>query len=92
MIKKLYLMVFDLIAKFSIAFAPNPITGKVVDDKGNPIENVTVTVIKSNNLTQSKEGGIFCLTLGGNFQTATLMFSKLGIKLYLYGNFVRPCP
>ena len=64
----------------NMVFAQQKIMGKVSDEKGNPIENVTVTEVNTKNLTQTKEGRIFSLTLRGNFQTASLMFTKLGVK------------
>ena len=69
-----------LILFSSITFAQQKIIGKILDEKGIPLEKVIITEVNTNNSTQSEVSGNFSITLRGNFQTANLKFSKLGFE------------
>ena len=55
------------------AFAQRTIKGKVTDDKGNPISNVSVTVKGTSTGTTTKADGTYSLNVPANAKT--LVFS-----------------
>ncbi len=58
-----------------LSFAQQNITGKVTDEKGDPLESVSVLVKGTNRGTQTDKSGNFTLPVSGN---ATLAFSFTG--------------
>ncbi len=53
-----------------------PITGRVLDQQGNPLEGVIVTVISDGKQTMTQENGTFSLQLADN--ATSLVFSMVG--------------
>jgi Ca-activated chloride channel family protein len=62
-----------------LAFRPeisSVITGKIVDQKGNPLPGVTVSIKGTNTTTTSEEDGSFSITVAD--ENAVLVFSMVG--------------
>ncbi len=58
-----------------LSFAQQNITGKVIDEKGDPLESVSVLVKGTTRGTQTDKSGNFTLSVNGN---TTLVFSFTG--------------
>ena len=76
MIKKMFLFVFGLVAITTVALAQTQVAGKVTDEKGSPIDGVTITEKGTNNATATDINGMFKLKL--KTQNAKLVFSLQG--------------
>lgn len=57
-------------------YAQKIITGKVTDESGNAIPNVSVTIKETSSGTTTKSDGSFSLSVSGNAKT--LVFSSIG--------------
>ena len=75
--KLLALLTAFLLFAGSQLFAQKTITGKVTDDKGNPIPNTSVIVKGTNTGTVSKSDGTYSLTVPQN--ATALIFSSVGM-------------
>lgn len=60
-----------------LSWAQRAVTGKVTDDKGTPLPNVSVTIKGSNSGTVTAEDGSFSLTVPANGKV--LVFSTVGM-------------
>ena len=69
-------MLMGFVLLLGTAWAQRQITGKVSDDKGNPVSNVSVQVKGSNAGTTTKEDGSFTLTIPTDGKT--LILSSVG--------------
>ncbi len=76
--RKLYLLLFGVVFFATQALAQRTITGKVTDEKGQPIVNVSVMVKGTSIGTSTKEDGTFSLELPA--QAKTLVFSSVGLS------------
>jgi TonB-linked SusC/RagA family outer membrane protein len=61
-----------------IALAQRTITGKITDDKGNPVANVSVVIKGTNTGTSSKIDGSYSLTVPANAKA--LIFSSVNMN------------
>src|SRR5690606_6880339 len=71
-------MLFSLLAVFFLSLqlsAQKTVTGKVTDDVGNPLSNVSVTVKGTSTGTTTRDDGTF--TLAVNSSARTLTFSQV---------------
>jgi TonB-linked SusC/RagA family outer membrane protein len=75
--RKLLLVLTSFLLFAGVAFAQKTITGKVTDDKGNPLANVSVTVKGTSTGTVTKTDGSFSLTIPANAKQ--LEFSYVGL-------------
>ncbi len=51
----------------ALAFAQTrTVTGRVTDDKGNPVPFATITEVGTNKATQANENGEYTITIGAN--------------------------
>ena len=75
--RKLYLLLLGVLLFVTSAWAQRTVTGKVTDDKGNPIPNVSVFVKGTNAGTTTKDDGTYTLVLPANAKT--LVFSSVGM-------------
>jgi TonB-linked SusC/RagA family outer membrane protein len=75
--RKLLLVLTSFLLFAGVAFAQKTVIGKVTDDKGNPLANVSVTVKGSNTGTVTKADGTFSLTIPANAKQ--LEFSYVGL-------------
>lgn len=74
--RKLYLLLLGVVFFATQALAQRTVTGKVTDDKGNPLVNVSVLVRGTTTGTVSKEDGSYSLTIPAN---ARRLYSLLWI-------------
>jgi TonB-linked SusC/RagA family outer membrane protein len=75
--RKVTLLLLGLTALFATALAQRTITGKVTDDKGSPLANVSVLVKGSTIGTTAKLDGSYTITVPAN--ATTLVFSAIGM-------------
>lgn len=76
--KKLSILTGVLLLCFQLAIAQTvDVSGKVTDDKGNPVANASVTERGTNNGTTTDAGGIFKLSVKKN---STLEISSIGFE------------
>lgn len=73
--RKLYLLIFSVVLTASGLWAQRTVTGKVADDKGNPLANVSVQVKGTTVGTTTKADGTFSLAAPANART--LVFSSI---------------
>src|SRR5579862_4881762 len=73
--KQMIIAAFAALLLPLLSLAQQNITGKVTDEKGNPLESVSVLVKGTNRGTQTDKSGSFTLSVDGN---ATLLFSYTG--------------
>jgi iron complex outermembrane receptor protein len=73
--KRIFIALYTSLLLPLLSFAQQSITGKVTDDKGNPLESVSVLVKGTGKGTQTDKSGDFTLSVNGN---ATLVFSYTG--------------
>lgn len=76
--RKLYLLLVGLVFFATQALAQRTITGKVTDDKGNPMANVSVLVRGTTTGTTTKEDGSYSLTVPANAKA--LLFSSVDMS------------
>jgi len=76
--RKLLLTVLTLFVCAGALLAQRKVTGKVTDDKGAPLPNVSVIIKGSGAGTVTNENGIFSLNL--NQQARALVFSLVGMQ------------
>jgi len=76
--KLLALLTAFLLFAGSQLFAQKTITGKVTDDKGNPIPNVSVMIKGTNSGTITKADGTYSLSVPNNAKA--LVFSAVGMS------------
>lgn len=60
--RKLYLLLMGVVFFATQALAQRTVTGKVTDEKGNPLANVSVLVRGTTTGTTTKEDGSYTLT------------------------------
>lgn len=84
--RKLYLLLLGVVFFATQALAQRTVTGKVTDDKGNPLVNVSVLVRGTTTGTVSKEDGSYSLTIPANAKA--LVFSSVDMSPveYAIGN------
>lgn len=75
--KKLFLFLTFIICA-NVLFAQRTITGKVTDDKGNPLPDVSITVKGTNTGTTTKADGLFVLQLPA--KAKDLVFSSVNME------------
>ncbi len=75
MMRKLTLLLVSFLAFAGSLLAQRTITGKVTDDKGNPLSNVSVVVKGTTTGTTTKADGSYSLTVPANAKT--LEFSSV---------------
>lgn len=73
--RKLSLLVMMLVLCAATALAQRTVTGKVTDDKGNPVANASVMVKNTSTGTVTNEDGSYSLTVPANART--LVFSAV---------------
>ena len=73
--KKVYLFLLAVICLSIQTYAQRTITGKVTDDKGNPVANVSVLVKGTKVGTVTKEDGSYTISTPQN--GGTLVFSSV---------------
>src|SRR4051812_33681736 len=76
--QRILLMLIPLMLAI-LAFRPEistVITGKIVDQKGNPLPGVTVSIKGTNTTTTSAEDGSFSISVAD--ENAVLVFSMVG--------------
>lgn len=76
--RKLYLLLVGLVFFAAQALAQRTVTGKVTDDKGNPMANVSVLVRGTTTGTTTKEDGSYSLTVPANAKA--LLFSSVDMS------------
>jgi TonB-linked SusC/RagA family outer membrane protein len=78
--KKTLLLVLGLVYFITFSFAQNrTISGKVVDESGNPLSGVSITERGGNTGVQTNAQGEFTITLSGTGEK-TLVFSYVGYE------------
>lgn len=75
--KKLLLLLMGIVLFAGGALAQRTVTGKVTDDKGNPIPNASVIVKGTKSGTTTNSSGSFSLTAPAS--ATTLIFSSIGM-------------
>ncbi len=73
--RKLLLLFIGVVLFASLAFAQRTLTGKVSDDKGNPIPNVSVIVKGTTSGTTTKADGSYSISVPSN--SRALIFSSV---------------
>ena len=73
--KKIFSLLLGVFFLCATALAQRTVTGKVTDDKGNPIPNASVQVKGTTTGTVTKEDGLYSLTVPANGRT--LVFSSV---------------
>ena len=68
------LLLFGLLLMLGTAWAQRSITGKVSDEKGNPLSNVSVQVKGSSVGTVTNDEGVFTLNLPANARTLVITY------------------
>ena len=76
--RKLLIMFMALLCSVQL-WAQQSVTGKVTDDKGLPVPNVSVQVKGTNTGTVTDENGNYTITLPAN--ATTLMFSSVDMEI-----------
>lgn len=76
--RKLYLLLLGVVFAVAPAFAQRTLTGKVTDEKGNPVANASVVVKGTSTGTATKVDGTFSLTVPAGAKT--LLFSAVDMK------------
>lgn len=76
--RKLYLLLLGVVFFATQAMAQRTVTGKVTDEKGNPIANVSVVVRGTTTGTTTKEDGSYSLTVPANAKA--LVFSSVDMS------------
>lgn len=76
--RKLYLLLMGVVFFATQAIAQRTVTGKVTDDKNNPLSNVSVLVRGTTTGTVSKDDGTFTLTIPANAKA--LVFSSVDMS------------
>ncbi|HEY0040796.1 MAG TPA: TonB-dependent receptor plug domain-containing protein, partial [Flavisolibacter sp.] len=77
LLRSIFLFVFlSCLSLFSISQNSFPVTGKITDDKGQPVEGVTVQEKGTSNSTVTKSDGGFLLNISSG--NATLVLSSVG--------------
>jgi TonB-dependent starch-binding outer membrane protein SusC len=76
--RKLYLLLIGVVLFASQAFAQRTVTGKVTDEKGNPMANASVVVRGTTTGTTTKDDGSYTLTVPANARA--LVFSSVDMS------------
>lgn len=76
--RKLYLLLLGVVFFATQALAQRTVTGKVTDEKGNPIANVSVLVRGTTTGTTTKQDGSYSLTVPANAKA--LVFSSVDMS------------
>src|SRR5436853_4134733 len=76
--RKLYLLLVGIVFFAAQAMAKKTVTGKVTDEKGNPMSNVSVVVRGTTTGTTTKENGTYSLTVPANARA--LVFSSVDMS------------
>ena len=76
--RKLYLLLMGVVFFATQALAQRTVTGKVTDEKGNPLANVSVLVRGTTTGTTTKEDGSYTLTVPANAKA--LVFSSVDMS------------
>lgn len=77
--KILFLSVFCMLMA-SLSWAQRTVTGKVTDDKNNPLANVTVQIKNSNIGTVTRENGTYSLSVPANGRVLIFSFTDMGTQ------------
>ncbi|HWJ92734.1 MAG TPA: TonB-dependent receptor [Flavisolibacter sp.] len=62
------------------SWAQRTISGKIIDDKNNPLPNVTVLIKGTNNGTLSREDGTYSLSVPSGARTLVFSFADMGTQ------------
>ncbi len=84
--KKILLLLFGVVFITAMAMAQRTITGKVTDDKGNPIANVSILVKGTTVGTTTKADGSYSITVPANGKTLVISAVGLVSKEMAIGN------
>lgn len=76
--KKLFLLASSLFILITTAFAQQTVSGRVTDEKGNPVEGITVTVKGTNTGTTTDKNGDYTIKVSGT--KPVLVFSGIGFN------------
>ncbi|HUR67462.1 MAG TPA: TonB-dependent receptor [Chitinophagaceae bacterium] len=76
--RKLYLLLLGVVCFATQALAQRTVTGKVSDEKGNPLANVSVLVRGTTTGTTTKDDGSYSLTVPANARA--LVFSAVDMS------------
>ena len=70
--RKLYLLLLGVVFAVAPALAQRTLTGKVTDEKGNPVANASVVVKGTTSGTTTKTDGTYSLNLPANAQVLVI--------------------
>ena len=76
--KKLLLLTSSLFLLMTTAFAQQTVSGRVTDDKGNPLEGISVTLKGTKTGTTTDKNGDYTIKVSGT--NPVLVFSGVGIN------------
>jgi len=78
MMKKVYLLLLGVLCLSIQSFAQRTVTGKVTDDQGLPLANVSVTLKGTRTGTTTNDDGVYSIAVFANAKT--LVFSSTGME------------
>ena len=76
--KKVYLLLLGVLCLSIQSFAQRTVTGKVTDDQGLPLANVSVTLKGTRTGTTTNDDGVYSIAVFANAKT--LVFSSTGME------------
>ena len=76
--RKLFLLLWGVVFFATQALAQKSVSGKVTDEKGNPLPDVSVVISGTNTGTVTKADGTYTLTIPANAKT--LVFSSVDLS------------
>lgn len=83
--RKLNLLLFAVVFFAAQAIAQRVVTGKVTDDKSNPIPNASVIVTGTNAGTVTKPDGTYSITVPANAKSLTISFVEMAAQTIAIG-------
>ncbi len=84
--RKLYLLLFGVVFAVAPALAQRTLTGKVSDEKGNPVANASVVVKGTTSGTTTKADGTYSLSLPANAQVLVISSVDMIAQEFNIGN------
>ena len=84
--RKLYLLLLGVVFAVAPALAQRTLTGKVTDEKGNPVANASVVVKGTTSGTTTKADGSYSLTLPANAQVLVISSVDMIAQEFNIGN------
>ncbi len=84
--RKLYLLLLGVVFAMAPAMAQRTLTGKVTDDKGNPVANASVVVKGTSSGTTTKTDGTYSLNLPANAQVLVISSVDMIAQEFNIGN------